>query len=135
MSLFAPAIIWTGLVTVLACLVYFYTGINVGRMRGRHKIDAPTMVGHPEFERAVRVQMNTLEWLPIFLAFLWLAALYYGTYIVPAIGVVWVIGRVLYMTGYMTEAGKRSLGFMVQTLASLALLVLALFGMVSGLMI
>ena len=36
------------------------------------------MSGHPDFERAFRIQMNTLEWMPIFLPALWLFAIYIG---------------------------------------------------------
>ncbi len=48
------------IVTVLVLLFYVWTGVGVGIMRGKHKINAPAMVGHPELERAVRVQANTL---------------------------------------------------------------------------
>ena len=36
----------------------------------------PAISGNPDFERVFRVQMNTLEWLPIFLPSLWLFAIY-----------------------------------------------------------
>jgi uncharacterized membrane protein YecN with MAPEG domain len=58
---------WTALVTLLALLVYLWMGAQVGRARGKCGIDAPAMTGDPLLERAVRVQTNTLEWLPIFL--------------------------------------------------------------------
>ena len=60
-----PATLLSAAVTVLAVLFVFYTGLAVARMRGKHKIDAPVMTGHPELERAVRVQSNTLEAFPI----------------------------------------------------------------------
>lgn len=134
MSLDTPVMAWTALVTILACLVYAYMGINVGRMRGKHGVKAPAMTGHAEFERAVRVHMNALEWLPIFLASLWLAAFYFPSYLVPGLGVVWILGRIVYMTGYMADPEKRSMGFAVQALAALALLILAVVGIVSVLM-
>ena len=71
-----PATLWTSIVTILAILVYFFTSYGVARMRGKHGIKAPAMDGHPEFERAVRVQMNTLEAMPIFLVLLWMATIY-----------------------------------------------------------
>jgi glutathione S-transferase len=86
------------------------------------------MTGTPEFERAVRVQMNTLEWLPIYLGSLWLFAVYVEPRIAAAIGLVWIVGRVLYMRGYLEAAPKRSPGFLVQGLATLVLLVGALIG-------
>lgn len=58
---------YTGIATLLAILLYFYTGLRVGGARARFGIKAPAVSGHPDFERIMRVQMNTLEWMPIFL--------------------------------------------------------------------
>ena len=54
-------------VTVLAVLLGLYTMMLVGRMRGKHDVKAPAVTGAPEFERAFRVQMNTLEQFVLFL--------------------------------------------------------------------
>ena len=113
---------WVALVTIAALLVYFWMGLNVGRARGKTGIAAPAMTGDPYLERTVRVQANTLEWLPIFLVGLWLFALYWNDLIAAAVGVIWVVGRILYALGYMKEAGKRELGFMIQALAAAVLL-------------
>jgi uncharacterized membrane protein YecN with MAPEG domain len=122
------------IVALLSLLFYFWTSLNVAQARGVSKIDAPAMTGHPQLERAVRVQTNTLEWLPIFLVSLWLFDLFvakpYGAWIAAALGVIWIAGRYIYMTGYMAEPGKRSLGFMIQALACLVLLLGALGGAV-----
>ena len=63
-------------VTVLAVLLGLYTMMLVGRMRGKHGVQAPAVTGAPEFERAFRVQMNTLEQSVLFLPLLWLATVY-----------------------------------------------------------
>ena len=55
--------------------------------------------------------MNTLEWMPIFLPSLWLFAIYISDPIAAALGVVWIAGRILYMTGYAQAADKRGPGF------------------------
>ena len=109
-----------------------YTFAQAGRLRGRHKIEAPAMTGHPEFERAVRVQMNTIEQFVIFLPLLWLATLYFRLYPwVPSIvGVVWVLGRLMYSVGYMADPDKRHIGFGVSFLASVALLILSVIGLI-----
>ncbi|MCA3750105.1 MAG: MAPEG family protein, partial [Phenylobacterium sp.] len=73
-------------------------------------------------ERYLRVQGNTLEWLPVFLVSLWLFALYWGDLIAAGLGVVWIVGRVLYALGYSAAAEKRELGFMVQMIATAVLL-------------
>ena len=80
----------------------------------------------PDFERVFRAQMNTLEWLPIFLPSLWLFAIYIGDGIAAMLGLVWVIGRILYILGYAQATAKRGPGFYVQALAAAALWVGAL---------
>jgi glutathione S-transferase len=112
---------FTALVTSLAVLVYFFTAIRVSRARAEFGIKAPAITGNPDFERAFRVQMNTLEWLPIFLPSLWLFAIYINDGIAAAIGLVWIVGRILYMIGYAKAANKRGPGFGVQALAAVAL--------------
>jgi glutathione S-transferase len=124
------------LVTILACILYMMTAVRVAQMRGKHKIDAPAVTGDPEFERAYRVQMNTLESLPVFLPGLWLATIYFSTALtivwwLPAVfGLLWVVGRYMYMQGYIADASKRSTGFLVSSIAQITLLVLALIGIV-----
>ena len=77
--------------------------------------------------------MNTLEWMPIFLPSLWLFAIYISDPIAAAIGVVWIVGRILYMTGYSQAAEKRSRGFSIQAMATGVLWVGALGAIVSRL--
>ena len=118
-------------VTALALLVYLWTMIGVGAARRKSGIKAPTMTGDPLLERAVRVQANTLEWLPIFLPSLWLCHLFWQPQdqtgiIVAAIGVVWIVGRILYALGYVLDPSKREMGFLIQFLASIVLLLGAL---------
>jgi glutathione S-transferase len=104
----------TALVTCLAILAYFLTSFQVGKARQTYGIKAPAVSGNPDFERIYRVQMNTLEWMPIFLPALWLFAIYVGDAIAAAIGVVWIIGRILYLIGYAKAASKRGPGFAIQ---------------------
>jgi glutathione S-transferase len=112
----------TAIVTCLAILFYFFTGVMVGKARGTFGVKAPAVTGHPEFERMFRVQMNTLEWMPIFLPSLWLFAIYISDPIAAGIGLVWIVGRILYLTGYAQAAEKRGMGFGIQALANAVLL-------------
>ena len=116
----------TALVTLLTALFYFFTALNVAKMRTRTGVIVPAMAGHPDFERAFRVQLNTLEWLPIFLPSLWLFAIYIGDTLAAAIGAVWIIGRIVYAIGYSKEAIKRRPGFLIQAFATIVLWVGAL---------
>jgi glutathione S-transferase len=115
--------VFVAIVTLLALLLYFYMSLRVGRARTQFNLPAPAISGNADFERVFRVHANTLEWLPIFLASLWLFALAWKADLIAAgIGLVWIIGRVLYMTGYSREASARSMGFGVQAMATAVLL-------------
>ncbi|MEY9180228.1 putative membrane protein YecN with MAPEG domain [Bradyrhizobium sp. USDA 326] len=111
----------TALVTLLAIAFYFFTAINVSRSRTKTGVKVPAMSGHPDFERAFRIQMNTLEWMPIFLPALWLFAIYISDAIAAGIGVVWIIGRIVYFVGYSKAAAKRGMGFAIQSIAAVTL--------------
>jgi glutathione S-transferase len=117
---------FTAIVTCLAILFYFFTSIRVARARAAYGVKVPAISGNPDFERVFRVQMNTLEWMPIFLPSLWLFAIYVSDGFAALVGLVWIAGRVLYMTGYEQAAEKRSRGFSIQALACFVLLLGAL---------
>jgi uncharacterized membrane protein YecN with MAPEG domain len=112
----------TAIATLLSLLLYASFGIQVGRARGKSGIAAPAMTGDPLLERAIRVQSNTLEWLPIYLASLWLFSIYWGDYAASALALVWIVGRLLYSRGYMADPGKREMGFIIQSAACAILL-------------
>jgi len=109
---------FTALVTCLAIALYFFTSIRVAKARAAFSIKAPAITGDPGFERVFRVQMNTLEWMPIFLPSLWLFAVYISDPAAAVIGLVWIAGRILYMTGYSQAAENRGRGFGIQAMAS-----------------
>ena len=112
---------FTAIVTCLAILFYFFTTIQVSKARAAFGIKVPATSGHPDFERVFRVQMNTLEWMPIFLPALWLFAIYISDTYAAIVGLIWIAGRVIYMTGYSQAAAKRGLGFAIQALAGVLL--------------
>ena len=112
---------FTALVTCLAILVYFYSSILVSRARGKFGVKLPAISGNPDFERVFRAQMNTLEWLPIFLPSLWLFAIYVSDGIAALLGAIWVVGRILYILGYAQAVAKRGSGFAIQAGATIAL--------------
>lgn len=128
-----PALL-SAIVTILALLVFFYMGTRVGAMRGKHGIKAPAMTGHPEMDRAVRVHMNTLEQLVIFLPLLWIATAFFHWvgWAPAAVGIVWIAGRLLYMQSYMADPDKRGPGFGITAFAQLALLIMAVAGIVAS---
>jgi glutathione S-transferase len=111
----------TAVVTCLAIAFYFFTSVAVARARYTFGVKLPAISGHPDFERIFRIQMNTLEWMPIFLPSLWLFAIYISDAIAAALGVVWIIGRIVYFIGYRQAVEKRGPGFGIQALACIVL--------------
>ena len=111
----------TALVTCLAILFYFFTSIQVSKARAAFGIKVPATSGNADFERVFRVQMNTLEWMPIFLPSLWLFAIYVSDPGAAVLGLIWIAGRILYMTGYSQAAAKRGRGFGIQASAAIIL--------------
>ncbi len=98
---------WLALVTLGVLVLLFALAALVGRARGKFKIQAPTMTGNPEFERTVRVHMNTVENAVIFLPALWLFAAFVSEVWAAAIGAAWLASRVWYAIAYQADAAKR----------------------------
>jgi glutathione S-transferase len=121
---------YTALVTLLAVVLYFYTGKLVARARSKFGVIAPATTGNPDFERAFRVQQNTLEWMPIFLPLLWFFVLYVNDWGAALLGLVWIVGRILYIRGYSHAADKRHIGYGIQAFACGALLIGTFAGIV-----
>lgn len=118
---------YVAIVTGLALLTYVWMLLRVGGARRKSGIAAPQMTGDPILERHIRVQANTLEWLPIFLPSLWMFHLFWQPQdpvgvLTFAIGMVWIVGRILYALGYVADPAKREAGFLIQTLATAVLL-------------
>ena len=124
---------WTSLITVLSLIVYFATAINVGRARSKYEIKPPATTGNPDFERAFRIQQNTLEQLVFFLPLLWLFTLFVNPLWGAVIGGVWVLGRIIFAIGYSLAAEKRTIGFVLSMFASLSLLIGSLIGIIKAL--
>jgi len=116
------------LVVLLNVLVLFAAGLLVARARGRHGIKAPATTGHPDFDRAFRVQMNTLEHTVVFLPTLWLAATWGNPTWAGILGLVWIAARIWYIPAYLRDAGARHNPFMLSMIAWALLLLLAIWG-------
>src|SRR5947209_2839590 len=101
------------LVTGLALVLYTVLGFNVGRARGRYNVSAPATQGDPGFERVYRVHQNTLEQLVLFLPALWLFSLFVSPLWGGGIGLIWILGRILYAWGYYRDASQRGPGFLI----------------------
>ena len=88
-------------VMLVALLEYFWFSIAVGRARYRYGVKAPATAGNADFVSPT-----------------WAAGL----------GVVFIVGRLLYFLGYVKAADKRSIGFGLSMFPTLALLIGGLVG-------
>jgi len=122
------------LITALTTVLLLIATVLVGRARGRFDIKAPATTGHPDFDRAFRAHMNTLEQAVAFLPVLWLASVYSNERIAAYLGYAWVVGRLWYIVGYVTHADKRSWGFIVNAICFVLLLAMSFWGIGRALM-
>ncbi|MEN3952758.1 MAPEG family protein [Iodidimonas sp. SYSU 1G8] len=124
----------TALVTIAVIFYTILLSFRVGALRGKTGVAAPATSGHPTFERAYRVHLNTVEQLVLFLPVLWLAVPVVGDVWTAAIGVVWLIGRVLYAVTYTRDPAKRGAGMLITLGATLALMAITVVGVARGFM-
>jgi uncharacterized MAPEG superfamily protein len=121
---------WVGIVVIVALFQFFGFGFAVARARGRYQCPAPATTGHEIFERYYRVQMNTLEQLVIFIPAIVLFAWLYDPRWAAGLGVIWIIGRLVYFRSYVRDPRTRALGFALTSLPSLGMLAAALVGFI-----
>ena len=123
---------YVDLVAVLAVTQLIFFSVLVGRARGRYGVNAPAVTGHEMFERAYRVQMNTLELMVAFLPALFIAAKYWPQPYVAIAGAVYLTGRLIYWRSYTAAPASRALGFALSMLPILALIIGSLAAIIRG---
>lgn len=121
------------LVTLCALLEYFAFGWLVGSARVKYGVKAPATSGHEIFDRYFRVQQNTLELLIIFVPALWIAAQYWNPTWVAAIGAVFIVGRLFYLRGYVSDPAARHIGFLLSVAPIMVLIAAGAIGAVRAL--
>jgi glutathione S-transferase len=129
MALHLPAVI-----TLLALLLFIYSCLAVGMARKKYGVAAPATTGHAQFEVVYRVQMNMLEQLVLFLPALWLFSEYVSPLWAGLLGLVWLVGRVLYSVSYINDPKSRGPGFMISFIAVVLLILGAAVGLVMRMM-
>ncbi len=118
----------------VALLQYIYFSILVGKARGTYGVNAPACTGNEIFERYYRVQQNTMELLVPFIPGMIMFTRAYGADIAAGIGVVYIIGRFIYLKSYVADPGKRAMGFVLSMLPILVLIIGGLIGAVMKIM-
>ena len=117
------------LVTIIALLQFFVFGALVGKARGTYGVKAPAITGHEMFERAYRVQMNTLELIVLLLPATYLAATLWSPMYTAISVAVYIVGRTIYWRAYLAEPRSRTLGFALSIGPILVLLVASLIAL------
>jgi len=115
-------------VIVLALLEYVVFAMLVGRARGKYGVKAPAVSGHEMFDRYFRVHQNTLELLVAAVPAMWLYGTYVSTTWAVVLGLVYIVGRVAYLVGYVADPAKREIGFALSVMPVIVLLLGALWG-------
>jgi glutathione S-transferase len=119
---------YVAMVTGLILLQLFWFSLQVAKVREAHECPAPAMTGPPEFERAYRVHMNTIEQLVILIPSMWMFAYFVRPDVAAGLGIVFLVGRLLYRNSYLADPSSRTIGFMVGFLAMMIMLVGSMIG-------
>ena len=126
--------LYTSFITLLTILLMFGLTFNVGRARGKFQVRAPAVSGHEHFERAYRIQLNTIENVLMFLPALWLYAIFIGDKGAGDSGVIWLIARAWYAIAYQLNPAKRGFAFLISILVVAGLWTGAAYGIFQQLM-
>jgi glutathione S-transferase len=126
--------IYTAGVTLLALLLYFVLIGRAGQARSKYGIKAPAVTGNEHYERAYRVQMNTLEQMVFFLPSMWLYALLLNDIGAAVGGLIWIAARIFYAISYTRDPTTRGPGALVTVVASAGLFLGAAYAVVKALL-
>lgn len=124
------AYFWPALACQLAVLMAFVSLYLVGQARGRYSVPPPFTDGPEDFMRRHRAQVNTIEHMVIFLPSLWMFSLYVSSFWGGMLGLLWVVGRTIYLIGYYRSVKGRIPGFLIALLPLVILSVGSLIGII-----
>ena len=118
------------IVIALALLEYTVFAMLVGKARGTYGVDAPAVTGDPVFERYYRVQQNTLELLVVFIPGILMFAHYVRADVAAGLGLIFIVGRIVYLKSYVADPKSRGAGFGLSFLPVQILVIGGLIGAV-----
>ena len=104
------------IVTLLALFEFVWLGTRVGMARGKFGVSAPATTGNEELERHYRVHYNTLEQLVLFIPSLWAFGYYVGQFWAAGLGVIYLVGRVIYALAYVKDPASRGPGMLLSVI-------------------
>ncbi len=122
------------IITALALVEYMAFSMRVGMARGKYNVPAPATTGNEDFERVNRVHQNTLEQLIVFVPSLWIFAEFTSMNIAAGLGVLFLVGRLVYAVAYVADPKKRTVGFLMGFVANVLLVLGGVFGAVKALL-
>ncbi len=122
---------YVAIVTLLLLIQYTIYSMLCGMARGKDTVVAPATSGDEAYERAFRVQMNTLEQLAVTLPAMWICALFFSPLWAAGLGVVFMLGRLLYRQAYTKDPATRGPGMMIGFFANMVMIVLGMWGALS----
>jgi uncharacterized membrane protein YecN with MAPEG domain len=118
------------IVTLLAVLEFVVFGLLVGMARGKYDVQAPATTGNELFERHYRIHYNTLEQLMVFIPGLWAFGYFVDALWGAGIGIIFVIGRIVYARAYINDPASRGTGMLMSVIPSYLLVLGGLAGAV-----
>lgn len=121
-----------GVVIALALIEYLVLGLMVGRARWQYDVKAPATTGHPIFDRHFRIHQNTMEQLVVFVPAVLLFATYVSAMAAAGLGLLWILSRIVYAMGYISDPEKRAGGAIATGVINLILVLGSLIGAIAA---
>ena len=100
--------------------------------RGKYKIKAPAVSGDEMFDRHYRIHQNTIEQIVIFIPSLWLFGYFVHMNIGAGLGLLFLIGRLIFRSAYLKDPASREIGFIMGFLPIAICLLATLFFVTKG---
>ena len=101
------------IITVMILIQTLFFGFEVGKARGKYNIKAPAVSGDENFDRHYRIHQNTIEQIIIFIPSLWLFGYFVNNNVAAALGILFIIGRLVFRNAYLKNPASREIGFMM----------------------
>ena len=120
------------IITVLILIQTLFFGFEVGKARGKYKIKAPAVSGDEMFDRHYRIHQNTIEQIVIFIPSLWLFGYFVHMNIGAGLGLLFLIGRLIFRSAYLKDPASREIGFIMGFLPIAICLLTSLFFVTKG---
>jgi len=118
------------LVVLGVCIHLIMLMLLSGRARVTYNVSAPATTGHEMYERQNRAHLNSLEQAVIFFPLLLVAANTGNPILAALLGVVYLIGRIIYAVDYVKEPSSRAKGMALGFLAMAGLILLSFYNLI-----